>query len=201
VGLLFDGFAAAVLSVQVSGLRSPDAGAAALEGGDHFGWRASQWSRCWPVATTVRAAWQLASDLSVAAAWLPFRRCSVPLSGRMRVLAEGKPLPGSFRAATAMFLDAVPFLKAPLWLLLILLRASGENPRSSDRTVATFQRCSLLEDAVLEPAAVCSLEVARRLVGVLSSAKLAFWSTPLALLRLGSSLVLRRRSHCWLSLR
>jgi hypothetical protein len=127
----------------------------------------------------VRAAWLLASDLSVAAAWLPFRRCSVPLSERMRVLAEGKPLPGSFRAAAATSLDVVPFLKAPFWLLLIFLRAPGENPRSSDRTVATFRRRSLLEDAALEPAADCSLEVARRLVGVLSPAKLAFWSAPL----------------------
>jgi hypothetical protein len=119
----------------------------------------------------------------------------------MRVLAEGKPLPGSFRAAAATSLDVVPFLKAPQWLLLVLLRAPGENPRSSDRAVATFRGRALLENAALDPAVACSLEVAWRLFGVLSSAKLAFWSAPLALLGLGSSLVLRWRSRCQLSLR
>jgi hypothetical protein len=136
-------------------LRSPDVGAAALEGGDNVGWRAIQWYRCWLVATAVRAAWQLESDHSVAAAWLPFRRCSV-----MRVLAEGKPLPRSFQAAAATSLDVVPFLKAPQWLLLVLLHAPGENPRFSDRAVATFRGRALLEDAALDPAAACSLEVA-----------------------------------------
>jgi hypothetical protein len=100
----------------------------------------------------------------------------------MRVLAEGKPLPESFRAVAATSLDAVPFLKAPMWLLLVLLCVPGENPRSSDRTVATFRRRTLLEDTVLEHTADCSLEVARRLFCVLSPAKLAFWSALLAFL-------------------
>jgi hypothetical protein len=112
------------------------------------------------------------------------------MSRRLRDLAEGKPLSGSFRAAVEKSLDAVPFLKASQWLFLILLRAPGKNPRSSNQAVATFLHRALL-DAALDPAACCSLEVAWRLVGVLSPAKLAFWSASLALLPLGSTLVPR----------
>jgi hypothetical protein len=43
--------------------------------------------------------------------------------------------------------DAVPFLKALLWQLLVPLRTPGENPRSPDR-VAPLLR-DLLEDATL----------------------------------------------------
>jgi hypothetical protein len=108
----------------------------------------------------------------------------------MRDLAEGKPLSGSFRAAVETCLDAVPFLKASQGLFLILLRAPGKIPRSSNQVVATILRRALL-DATLDPAACCSLKVAWRLVGVLSPAKLAFWSASLALLWLGSTLVPR----------
>jgi hypothetical protein len=58
--------------------------------------------------------------------------------------------------------------------------------------VATFPPHALLEGTALELAAGGSLEVARRFFGVFSLAKLAFWSSHLAL-PLGSMLVLQRR--------
>jgi hypothetical protein len=64
------------------------------------------------------------------------------------VFAEGKPL--ASWATTATSADAVHFLMALLRLLLVLLRAPGEIPRSSDRVVAALLCHDLLEDTVLE---------------------------------------------------
>jgi hypothetical protein len=79
-------------------------------------------------------------------------------------------------------MDVVPFLKESQWFLSVSRFALGENPRSSDRAVATFLCRILLEDVALEPVAGCSLEVVQRFFSVLPPEKLTFWSTPLALL-------------------
>jgi hypothetical protein len=70
------------------------------------------------------------------------------LCRRRGEFAEGKPLPT--RATTATSADAVPFLKALLRLLPVLLHAPGESPRSSDRAVAALSCRDLLEDTALE---------------------------------------------------
>ena len=76
-------------------------------------------------------------------------------------MPRGNSRPGSPRTATATSMDAVPFLKASLRLLSVLLRTPGESPRSSDRTVAAHWRRTLLEDTVLEVTERCFPEVVR----------------------------------------
>ena len=52
---------------------------------------------------------------------------------------RGETLAQAFaRAAAAASMDVVPFLKASLWCSSPLLRAPGENPRSSHRAVAAL---------------------------------------------------------------
>jgi hypothetical protein len=65
-------------------------------------------------------------------------------------MPRGNPRLGFSRATAAASTDAVPFLKAPLRLLLDRTLAPGENPRSSDRAVTAFCRRALLEGTVLE---------------------------------------------------
>jgi hypothetical protein len=68
-------------------------------------------------------------------------------------MLRGNSRPGSSRAMTAASTDVVTFLKVSLQPLPASFRAPGENPRSSDRSVAALRFCALLDDTVLEPIA------------------------------------------------
>lgn len=127
--------------------------------------RASRWFWCWPTSTVVREAWCSASGIrgsGVATALAVFP----PLWEALRACRE-ETLARMLRAAAATSMDVVPFLKASLRLLSVLLCTPVENPRSSDRAVAALRRRALLEDAALESMACGSLEFVRHSSGFL----------------------------------
>jgi hypothetical protein len=63
-------------------------------------------------------------------------------------------------------MDVVPFLKAPLRLLSIVIHTSGENPKSPNGAMAALLRRALIEDTILKQTTGGSLEGVRRSLSV-----------------------------------